>query len=258
MKRLTITVAMLLSMFIAATTISAQELGNLETYAENELGAAVEPVIKLFGSLAGAGLVNTADLHGIAGFEVGIRGNLSFVPDKYKNSGPLNGVDVVGLPLLQASVGLPANIEITGRIFNMAVSDDTDGNVTVIGGLVKYGLFQAPLLPKISIVVAYHALMTPDEYDFGTFSVFSLKGYVSHNFLFFTVYGGAGIDRASSKISLAQTANSSNSFEKTYSESSTNGTVGLTVSPFPFIKANADYSFGNFKSLSFGLSLSFR
>ncbi|KAA3613919.1 MAG: hypothetical protein DWQ05_16735 [Calditrichaeota bacterium] len=260
MKRFTLAPIALMACFSFLTMpeINAQEMGNLETYAENQLGEAVEPVIKLFGSLAGAGFVNTADLHGIAGFEIGIRGNLSFVPGEYKDSGPLDGVDVVGLPFLQASVGLPANLEITGRVFSLAVSDDTDGNVTVVGGLVKYGLFQAPLLPKVSLVAGYHALVTPEDYDFGTFNVMSLKAFVSHNFLVFTVYGGAGIDRASSKITIEDSGNYPGGFEKTYSESGANGTFGLTISPFPFIKANADYSFGDFKSLSLGLAFSFR
>lgn len=251
-------VGVVCSMFVAVPFVDAQEMDNLSAYAESQLDEAVEPVIKLFGNLAGGGFVNTADLHGMAGFEIGVRGNLSLVPEEYKDFGPLKDVDVVGLPLLQASVGLPGNVELTGRFFSMAVSDETDGNVTLVGALVKYGIFQQPLLPKISVVAGYHALITPDEYDFGTFNVISLKGYVSHNFLVFTVYGGGGIDRASSTIKIPDSANYPVGIEKSYSETGANGSVGLTVSPLPFFKANADYSFGSFNSVSLGLSFSFR
>ncbi|MCA9732565.1 MAG: hypothetical protein H6696_19665 [Deferribacteres bacterium] len=259
MNRLNYSVFIVAACFLLFATpqINAQEMDNLSQYAEDQLDNAVEPVIKLFGNLAGGGFVNTADLHGLAGFEVGVRGNITLVPDKYKDFGPLKGVDVVGLPLLQASVGLPGNLELTGRFFSMAVSDETDGNVTLVGALVKYGLFQQPLLPKISVVAGYHALITPDKYDFGTFNVISLKGYVSHNFLIFTLYGGGGIDRASSTIKFTE-VNTQTDFEKSYAQTGANGSVGLTISPIPFFKANADYSFGSFNRVSLGLSFSFR
>ena len=241
---------------------------SLSDYAPPQLDQQIEPILQLFGALVGTGFVNTADLHSIAGFDIGARAVIAVVPDEYKNiipsqpsqpPGPLAGTDYVPLPFLTASLGLLPNIEVMGRLFRFPVGDGpTRGDITLVGAGVKYGVLQLPALPKVILIGAYHMLFVPEEFDFGTVKVASLKAFASQNFLIFTLYVGAGIDRTFLTVQIPDSPNFPGGFEKTFSGTHTHGTVGLTATVFPLVRVNADYNFGKFPSFSAGISVSLR
>jgi len=247
---------------------SAQYL-NDNVITQNEFDKQVESVLQLFSSLAGAGFVNTAELHSLGGVDIGLRSIFAVVPDEFKDvipatpsriniRDPLEGTDTVPLPFLNASVGLPGSFEVLGRLFYFPLGDDpTDGAVTFLGGALKYGLLSGNLaLPDITVLVGYQTFIVPDEYDFGTVKTFSFKGYVSKGLGFVTLYAGGGLDRTSLKLKQEKIPIKLPKTE--YDGTHTHGTVGLTVKPIPFLKVNADYNFGEFPNFTIGANLSVR
>ena len=239
---------------------------SLRQYTRDQIDDQIEPLLQLFAALVGSGFVNTAELHGIAGFDLGARAVLAIVPDEYKTvvpsqpQGPLAGQNVVPLPFLNASLGLPGNLEAMGRLFTFPLGDDpTRGTVTLAGLGLKYGILQLPALPKIVVIGAYHMLFVPEDFDFCTVKVASAKVFSSVDFFIFTLYVGTGIDRTFLTVEIpADSPNFPGGFKETFSGTHTHTTVGLTATIFPLVRANFDYNFGQFPSATVGLSVSFR
>lgn len=239
---------------------------SLQPYPVDQLNDPVEQILQFFGAISGAGFVTTANLHSFGGLDIGVRIVGAIVPDAFdavlpisglptsnQVPGPFQGENVLGFPFLTASLGLFSNVEVMGRVFSYPLGNDpTRGNVTLVGGGIKYGLLQAPMLPKIVLIGAYQALLVPDEFDFGTVRVASAKAFASQDLAILTVYGGAGVDKTFLTVRLPGVPD--NSFDAT----NTHGTVGLTATVFPFVRVNGEYNFGTFDSFTIGASLSIR
>jgi hypothetical protein len=244
--------------FSAATIQSNYQV--LVPARQNDFDKQIESILKLFSSLVGGGYVHTASLHNMGGIDVGLRSVFATIPDEFKDivkrpnlPDPLEKANLVPLPFLHASLGLPANFEVTGRFFSFPLADEPGGNITLLGGAVKYGLLQGNLaMPSITILGGYHAIIVPEEYAFGTVSTMSLKGYISKGFTVVTLYGGGGVDRTSLTLEIP------NIPKLDYDVSYASGTVGLTIDPFPLFRVNADFNFGEFKTFTAGVVLSFR
>jgi hypothetical protein len=236
--------------------------------AEANLDDAVKPLLDLFGFYTGGGLYHTADIHGLGGFDVGVRVVTMMIskdqkPDLPfpKNEGAYGGVfrdmELMPLPLLQVGVGLPGNVEATGRFFTYPIGEgEKEGNVTLIGLGVKYGLLQNMLLPRVAIVAAYHYLSVPQEFDFGSVSSLSAALVVSKGFPFIDIYGGIGVDN--NKLEIDLTLPGLGPITKKYENSNFRGNVGLKIKPIPLVFINADYNFGGVQGFNVGLGLSFR
>ncbi|MFQ5602262.1 MAG: DUF6588 family protein [bacterium] len=229
----------------------------------------VEAILKFFGSIVGGGLFHTADLHSVGGVDVGLRGVLAMVPDKFKEgdfaSLPVfSEEDLVGLAFLHGSLGLPGNFEVMGRFFYLPIGSsakidasppraaDSRGGVTLIGGGLKYGLLQMPALPKITLMGAYHALFVPEEFDFGTVSTFSLKAVASQSLPLLTLYVGGGIDIT------RLTLNDEFLNGKSFTENVTHLTIGANMSILPLVHVNGSYNISEFNSFALGIGISFR
>jgi len=275
MRRRMIVVLMLLAGSFSSAKLEAQDFSEstIQTnYQElvqqrnrqNDFDKQIESIVKLFSSLVGSGFVNTASLHNIGGLDVGLRAVITAIPDEFKDifqdnvpnvKDPLSGTDTVPFPFLHASLGLPGNLEITGKFFTVAVADRPDGNVTLLGGALKYGLLRGNAgLPAITLLGGYQTVIVPNDYAFGNVSTFSLKGYISKGFLIATVYGGGGIDRTRLKLDIPDFPDLNKVYEVTYPSF----TVGATITPFPLVKVNADYNHGELKTITVGVGVSIR
>jgi hypothetical protein len=275
MRKQTVAILMLLAVCFLFTDVRAQDF-SIPTIQNNykelvinrnrqdDFDKQIESILKYFSSIVGNGFVNTASLHQVLGFDVGLRGVITVVPDELKDiipdkdlpnvTDPLTGASAVPIPFLHGSVGLPGNFEVMGKFFSVSVADKPDNNVTLIGGAVKYGVLRGNVaLPAITLLGGYQALVVPKDYPFGNVSTFSLKGYISKGFVLVTVYGGGGIDRTSLTIDIPEFK-----FKKDYNVTYASGTIGATVTPFPFVKVNADYNFGELKNIAVGIGVSFR
>lgn len=241
---------------------------DLSVYNANDLNDAVEPILKFFGAIGGAGFVNTADLHNFGGFDIGARlvgvaipdefsGVGSLIPDNQGNlTSPFKDENLLGFPFLTASLGLFGNLEVMARCFHYPLGDDpTRDSVTLIGGGVKYGLVQTGLIPHITLIGGYQALFVPAEFDFGTVKILSGKAFASQDLAILTIYGGGGIDKTFLTIDVEGLPAD---FDTNFDATNAHGTVGLTATVFPLIRVNGEYNFGTFNSFTLGASFAIR
>lgn len=234
---------------------------------EENLEENVSPLLGLFGHYTGSNLFNTGKTHGMLGFDIGVKAMILFVGDNVKTSwpagqggvqgGPLGENTTIALPMLHAGIGLFPNLEVIGRVFsyNMAETAIGDGgNITLLGAGVKYGIMQTLLLPKVSIIAAYHKLVVPEDFDFRDVQTISLDLVISKGIpMLATFYGGVGLDRSSISVDVQQI---SSSFD--FTESMFRGVVGVKVDFIPLVYLSADYNFGAHQGVNLGLGLSLR
>ena len=250
--------------------LTDQQIGNVIQNKE------VEAILKLFGSFIGSGMLQTGGMHGVGGVDVGIKGVVTTVPSEFKGLPVFATGENFGLAFLHGSVGLPGNFELFGRFFYFPLGDDiTDvekfvdnagwadasdsrGGVTLIGGGLKYGLLQLPVGPKVTVMGAYHAVMVPEEFDFGTVSTFSIKGIVSQSLAIITLFAGAGVDFTRLTIDDDLDSALQDFAGESFSESGLLYTVGAKASVFPFIHVSGALNFGEFNSFDLGLGVSIR
>lgn len=252
-----------------AQDLDLEKMISANTLAEAEanLDEIVDPLLDLFGFYTGGGVYHSANVHGVAGFDVGVRVVSMFVSDEQKpnlpyagsasyNGGVFRDVAAVPLPLIQLSLGLPGNLEATGRFMTYPLGEDEKkGNVTLVGLGVKYGLLQNMLLPRVAIAATYHYLTVPQEYDFGTVNSFNTSLIVSKGFLLIDFYGGIGYDW--NKLTTEIDLGSLGTINKDYSKGNWRGNVGVKIKPFPLLFIHADYDFGPVKGVTAGLGVNF-
>ena len=238
----------------------------------SNLDDAIMPLLDLFGFYTGGGLYHSAGTHGLGGFDVGLRVVTMIVsedekPDlpfpQYPGFKPAQGgifrdVTLMPLPLLQVSLGLPGDLEAIGRFFTYPIGEGQDeGNITLIGLGVKYGLLQNILLPRVAVVASYHYLNVPSSFDFGSANNISAALVVSKGFAIIDFYGGVGYDYTTLKVKFALPP-PIGEVNKEYNKSNFRGNVGFKIKPFPLLFIHADYNFGGVQGFNAGLGLSFR
>jgi len=242
-----------------------------KTEAMANLDDAVAPLLDLFGFYTGGGLYHSANTHGLGGFDIGVRLVTMIVskdqqPDlpfpRYEGFKPAQGgifrdVELMPLPVLQVNLGLVGNLEAMGRFFTYPVGEGEDeGNLTLIGLGVKYGLLQNMLLPRVAVVASYHYLNVPEEFDFGSANNISAALIVSKGFAIIDLYGGLGYDYTTLAIDL-DLGPPIGPVKKEYNGSNFRGNVGFKLKPIPFLFIHADYNFGGVQGFNVGLGVNF-
>ncbi len=240
------------------------------------LDDAIAPLLELFGFYTGGGLYHSASIHGLGGFDVGVRvvtmmvsgdqqPNLPYPQSKeFKpaQGGIFRDVKLMPLPVLQVSLGLVGNLEAMGRFFTYPIDEgdeqgDAKGNITLIGLGVKYGLLQNMLLPKVAVVASYHYLNVPDKFDFGSANNISAALIASKDFAIIDFYGGLGYDYTTLAIDL-DLGDPIGVVKKEYNKGNFRGNVGFKLKPMPFLFIHADYNFGGVQGFNAGLGFNFR
>lgn len=231
------------------------------TVNQSDLDKQVKSLLNLFSSLVGSGFVNTAALHSVGGVDVRLSGIFTPIPDEFKDiiptvQDPLEGVDFVPFAMFHGNIGLPANLEVYGRFFTLPIKGNPGGNVTLVGGGLKYGLLRGNLAsPDITIMGGYQTILVPDEFNFGSVATLSLKAYISKDFALLTLYGGGGIDRTALSLNVPGLPPDIN---KDYDTVYPHGTIGLAFRLIPLLRINIDGNFGDYTSVGIGAGLSFR
>jgi len=227
----------------------------------------VEAILKMFGTMVGSGQYQTAEMHSLLGFDVGMRGVLTTVPSEFEDLPVFLGDGEVGLAFLHASLGLPGKLELFGRFFYLPLGAESDpanlapqnaadsrGGVTLIGGGLKYGLVQMPGTPKIMLMGTYHQLLVPDEFDFGNVGTLSLNAVISHSLAVLSIYAGAGVDITNLTVNDDSPLLPGQSF----TENGFKYTLGAKASVLPFVHISGAMNFGEFTSFDLGLGISIR
>lgn len=240
-----------------------------EEQAAKDLEDNVTPLLRVFGFYSGGGLFHTAKTHGVLGLDVGLRVITIKVGDDLKTEwtgntgkkgGPLGDQDLIGLPMLHASLGLPMNLEATARIFSYPIGETSEGessNFTLVGIGLKYGLVQNMLFPRVMIMGSYHQLVVPEEFDFANISTFSVDLVISKGIpMLATFYGGVGVDNSKMKVEFDINGNK---YEDDFTTGAMfRGVVGIKLDFIPFMYLNVDYNFGKNQGVNLGLGLSIR
>lgn len=239
----------------------------LDVYPPRKMDDNIDPLLDLFGCYTGGGLYHTAELHRAGGFDIGLTAVAMIIPEDLKR-GPLAEERVVPLPLLQASLGLPLNLEVMGRFFTYPIGekepkfeDITRGNITLVGVGLKYGLLQTVAPPKIAVMASYHWLMVPEEFQFGDISTLSGSLIISYKLPLITLYAGGGVDRTTLRVDIPLGASEyyqEVGFTKEYTRTNFRGTLGLSISLIPFTWLHLDYNFGWLPGIDLGLGITVR
>ena len=235
----------------------------LEKYAEEEIDPVATPVVEAFGTAITGGLYHTARTHGMLGFDIGFRAMMVLIPEG--ESDILDSADVkfFPVPVIQASVGLPMDFEVMLRGFSVKFEDET---ISLFGVGVKKNFksyIPVPGFPDVSAMIAYHSFKAGD-YLSSTHLSFDVM--VSKKFLLITPYAGFGYDKTSMDVEytyvydnpLPPPAQLEVPVSHTIDVSTGRFTMGLNITPFPFVNIFADYNIGKFSEITAGLAISFR
>jgi hypothetical protein len=229
---------------------------------QDEIDKQIEALLELYNALAGAGFVNTAELHRIGGIDVRLSFLGSPVPEQFRDiiptvKDPLEGVEFTSFGVLHGNLGLLPRLEVYGRFFTLPVQGEPKGgNVTLIGGGLKFGILEdKPGSPALIIMGGYQGLLVPDEFDFGSVGTLSLKAYISKSLPVVTLYAGGGADRTDLSLTVPGLPPQ---IDEGYKLISPQGTAGVTFKFIPFVKLNAEANFSTFWSFAAGAALSVR
>ena len=248
----------------AVSQVIGQDEGNFydefKDYAEDEIDRVATPIVEAFGTAVGGGLYHTAATHGVLGFDVGVRAMMVMIPEGESDILDSSDVTFFPVPAAQLSVGLPMDFEVMVRGFSVKFEDET---ISLFGAGIKKNItphLPMPGLPDISAMIAYHSFKASDVL---TSSHISFNLMVSKKFLIITPYAGFGFDKTSMDIEYTYVDNTQIipievPVSHTIDASSGRFTVGLNLTPFPFIKIFGDYNLGKFSEISAGLAVSIR
>jgi len=235
-----------------------------------------QPLSTALGTAMGGSLYHRGYTKGFPRFDVGISAVYIQLPDEVKqfestigevptvfgSKDPDNdlaisgaGTDAFALPMLQANLGLLANLEATARF--IAADVDYLGKLTIYGGGLKYGLSELlpiGLLPlDFSIQAAYHKFTLGEFMDAGTFSM-NFQASVSIPILPLDVYGGIGVDNSSMIIKTdALDVPGINMGDVTVDgENELRYNLGVSLTLL-FLNVHADYTIGEYNAFGAGL-----
>jgi len=198
------------------------------------------------------GLLGAADFHSartlaFPGFDVGLVGSVQSKPEADDQIMNLAGVKGFGLPMLQASVGLPV------IPLNLSVRGLSAGGAKFVGGGLRFGVYKSGLImaiPDVSVNLNYD-VMSHDVFKLGHMSA---GVQASFNIPIVKPFVGIGFDRTKVEVNSPLSLLNGVSAKA----SGTRAQVGATISPLPFV-----YIYGAYNLLhgqtgySFGLGAKF-
>lgn len=260
MKR-TVLISFLVIVLLIVPRANAQ--GNFyeefKKYSEDQLEDAAKAVVESFGIGVTGGLYHTARTHGTLGFDLSGRMMSVLIPEG--ESDVLDSADITAftVPVLQASLGLPVGLEVMARGSAIKFKGET---VSLIGVGVKKNLnsfIPVPGFPRLSAMVAYHRFKAGDVV---TSRHFSMAALVSKKFVIIQPYGGLGWDYTSMNFEYSYDLSTLPSDEvlvdETIKANTVRLTLGLSVTPIPFVNVFADYNISKYSEVTAGLAISLR
>lgn len=193
--------------------------------------ATIKPFALDLGGILGAASVDSGGRLGFPHFEAGVQSGLQFRPDRDNRILRDSGVKAFGIPLLYASLGLPVGFDVAAH--GMKVHD-----ATILGGGVRWSLFEAPLVGKAAPTAALgfwydrldHPTFDVNHYGFNASAGWALP--IIHPFV------NAGYDLTSLQVQDAAAAGVRGM--KVWTRGSRFG-AGVDLTPFPFLRLRAAY-----------------
>ena len=282
-------IIVILITFLSATTIfgQADSTSLLQMHIESIIGDHVESYMQPFATALGTaintGLYHTAKIHGLPGFDFGIRAMFIPIPDEaltYRAPtiidsvdastvfGPATavsvyppGLDIGGVPfaVFHFSVGLPMGTELNLRYLPSFETNDDIPKIELLGFGLSHSIDQyfplpIPLLPQLSAGFMYQTFKVEDLIE-STHTAFSLR--LSKSVPLLTVYVGAQFESSKMDLTFQAEGIGLPKTEELEGENDIRFTGGFRFTIFPFIGINADYSAGKYNAVNIGLNFSF-
>lgn len=293
MQRYRVTI-IALALAIPWLSLQAQSFNNpfeefIRQNVEQIYDSLADPYVKAFGSGVTGGIFRSADTHGTLGFDVGARTMFILIPSGESSVLDTTGLAAIPIPCLQANVGLPMGVEAMVRGLGFKYKGAA---ITLLGiGLKKNfrPYIPVPMFPDLAVQVSYHRFQAKDvsftledvyvqEYGLSTDLNIEASDMISSNHwsLDFIVskklsllvvsiqpYAGFGVDWTTMEFGWTFSAVNQPSLQPVSLSESTKVrsarlTLGLDVSPFPFVHVFGDYNFGKFPQATIGAAISFR
>ena len=281
-------IVILISLLSASTIFSqADSPSVLQMHIESIVGDNVEnymqPFATALGTAINTGLYHTAKIHGLPGFDFGIRAMFIPIPDEaltYRAPtiidsvdastvfGPATavgvyppGLDIGGVlfAVFHFSVGLPMGTELNLRYLPSFETNKKIPKIELLGFGLSHSIDQyfplpIPLLPQLSAGFMYQTFKVEDLIE-STHTAFSLR--LSKSVPLLTVYVGAQFESSKMDLTFQAEGIGLPKTEELEGENDIRFTGGFRFTIFPFIGINADYSAGKYNAVNIGLNFSF-
>jgi hypothetical protein len=150
----------------------------------------LNPFAQDLGVVLGGGTFHTGQALGFPGVDVGVHAPLKRVDGK-DDIANAAGLTYMGIPWIQAEVGLPFH-------FGLIARGITAYGATAIGGGIDYGVFKSnvPGMPQVSLSGTYNQI----DYSLFTAHTWSGNAVISFNVPIVTPYLGVGYDSTNLKL----------------------------------------------------------
>jgi hypothetical protein len=199
---------------------------------------------KDLGALLGGGTYHQGKTLGFPGFDIGIKVPTKKISD---DNTIVKSADIsnIPLPIAQAEIGLPLNIDLIARMGSLKDS-------TLVGYGLRYGVFQMTGLPSISV----QAVMTNLDVAAGTnkFKAVNtnVSAVVSYGLTVITPYAGVGFD----STSVEPDSSYAGGLKGTASGTRIEAGINLTLLPFTYLQLGAAVAGGD-TNATIGLGAAF-
>jgi hypothetical protein len=217
----------------------------LTSQAEAVIQTRLDNFTKDLGVLMGGGSFHQGKALGFPGFDVGMH----FVgknTDKDNTVVKAAGVDAIALPIIQVEIGLPAKIDVFGRVMSYA-------DASLVGGGVRYGIIKGalPVMPSISVQGMINNLLVSAGANKFTASCMSVAAMASFNIPIVDPYIGIGMDQTEVTADSSITA-----LKGKATATRLEAGVNLTLFPFTYAQLGGVLTNGEL-SYSAGLGVKF-
>jgi len=253
----------------------------LQAVAEDNAVGYMKPFATALGTAINSGLYHTAKIHGIPGFDFGIRAMVVSVPTEgltYESTlgtetstvfGELvsmdqslpGGLDIrtVFFAVPQVTIGLFMGTEINIRYLPEIEISEKIGSIDLTGFGISHSIDQympvpLPLLPQLSVGYMRQEFNVGDILS-STHTAFNIR--LSKSVPLITVYVGAQIESTDMDLTYTLTGTETEVKVPLEGDNGFRYTGGLRVTVFPFVGVNVDYSAGEYNAINVGLTFSF-
>ena len=281
-------IAIIISLMFTATSFGQDSTSLLQQHIESIIGDNVENYMQPFatglGTAINTGLYHTAKIHGIPGFDIGVRAIFIPIPDdagtyfakltgkdsvevntvfgpKESLSGFPAGLDIGFIPfaVLHLSFGLPRGTEVNLRYLPSFETNDDIPKIELLGFGLSHSLNQyfplpIPLLPQLSVGYMYQTFKVEDLIE-STHQAFNIR--LSKSVPMLTVHVGAQFESSDMDLTFKTGGIGEDITLELTGENEIRYTGGFRFTLFPFIGINADYSVGEYSAINVGLNFSF-
>lgn len=248
----------------------------------------MQPFATAFGTAINTGLYHTAKIHGLPGFDFGIKAMFIPIPNSaltyradnfltpaagdsvyastvFGPDDPLSiyppGIDIGFVPFLvfHFSVGLPMGTEFNFRYLPSFETNDNFPKSELLGFGLSHSLDQyfplpIPLLPQLSAGFMYQTFKVEDLIE-TTHTAFSLR--LSKSVPMLTVYVGTQFESSKMDITFIDFLSGTEKFLEFEGENNIRYTGGFRFTIFPLLGINGEYSIGEYSAINVGLNFSF-